>query len=250
MWSLIDQITAFLGIPCLLCSQLHHEPINICKACLADLPWCQKSCYQCGLQLNTGPKSTMQLICGQCLQQPPNFDLSLAACHYLPPVDSLLRRFKHQYHLPSGRVLAHLLTQKVKTYWQQPGSFQPELLVPVPLHRQRLQQRGFNQALLLSQWLGTELGLPVARQFCRRVDRATAQQNQKRGERLHNLRHAFQLRQPIQATRIALIDDVLTTGATAEALSRSIRNTQGNKVKQIALWCIARTPPPGHQLIW
>ena len=151
MWSLIDQITAFLGIPCLLCSQLHYEPINICKACLADLPWCQKSCYPCDLQ---------------------------------------------------------------------------------------------------SQWLGTELGLPVARQFCRRVDRAAAQQNQKRQERLHNLRHAFQLRQPIQATRIALIDDVLTTGATAEALSRSIRNTQGNKVKQIALWCIARTPPPGHQLIW
>jgi ComF family protein len=142
------------------------------------------------------------------------------------------------------------LTQKVKTYWQQPGSFQPELLVPIPLHRQRLRQRGFNQALLLSQWIGTELGVPVARQFCRRVDQAAAQQNQKHQQRLHNLRHAFQLRQPIQATRIALIDDVLTTGATAEALSRSIRNTQGNKVKQIALWCIARTPPPGHQLIW
>jgi ComF family protein len=250
MWSLIDQITALLGIPCLLCGHHHHQPVNICQACLTDLPWCQQSCRQCGLPLATEPGSRLQLVCGQCLQQPPMFNRSLAACHYLPPVDGLLKRFKHQHHLPSGRVLAHLLAQAVKTHWQQPSSFQPELLLPVPLHRQRLQQRGFNQALLLAQWLGTALDLPVAGQYCQRVNRTVSQQGQKRHQRLRNLKGAFQLYQPIRVSRIALVDDVMTTGATVEALSLAIHDTCGNGVEQIAVWCAARTLPPGHQMVW
>jgi len=159
------------------------------------------------------------------------------------PVDALITRFKHQARWPFGRLLGERLGLHLQHAFTD-GLPQPDLLVPVPLARRRLRQRGFNQAQMLAQWLGGALKLPVDEHLLERVVDTPPQQQLDAATRRRNLRQAFCLAPGtvIKGRHLALIDDVLTTGATAEALARLLKRAGAVRVD---VYCLARTPKPG-----
>lgn len=222
---------------CLLCDEPGDAPMALCTPCLDELPWLDVQCPVCALPLPVaGP------ACGQCLQRPPAFEHVIAPWRYAFPVDSLISRFKHQQKWPFGRLMAELLAQFLR-YRYDEGLSRPDGLLPVPLSRRRLRQRGFNQAGMLAHWLGQQLQLPVEPHLLQRIHDTPAQQGLDARARRRNLRGAFALAGdvPVAGRHLALVDDVLTTGATAQALARLLLDAGA---RQVDVYCLARTPSP------
>jgi ComF family protein len=223
---------------CLLCDETADTELAICSSCEAELPWLGEHCQVCAL-----PLPSHGLVCGACLQKPPSFSKVEVPWRYAFPVDSLITRFKHQAKWPLGRLLGELLSQHLQHAFAE-GLKKPELLLPVPLADQRQRQRGFNQAGLLAQWLSVLLQLPQQTHWLQRTLDTPAQQQLDAATRKRNLRQAFALNTGCQIAglHVALVDDVLTTGATAESLARLLRKAGAARVD---VYCLARTPKPG-----
>jgi len=223
---------------CLLCDEPADAEMPICVACETDLPWLGEQCITCAL-----PLSTAGLTCGDCLLEPPAFEQVVVPWLYGFPVDSLITRFKHNAKWPFGHLLADVLGQYLQHRFDE-GLPRPDALLPVPLAGKRLRQRGFNQAAMLARWLSQSLNLPCEEQVLRRVKETGAQQDLDAKARKHNLRNAFEIMPDaqVQGRHLALVDDVLTTGATAQALARLLMNAGAARVD---VYCLARTPKPG-----
>ena len=223
---------------CLLCGEASDDATPICTACETDLPWLGDQCQSCALPL---PGSG--LSCPQCSIHPPAFSEVLVPWLYAFPVDSLVLRFKHQSKWPMGRLLAQMLGQFLQHRFDE-GLPRPDCLLPVPLAKKRLRQRGYNQAAMLAHWLGTSLNLPVNEQLLKRTKETPAQQGLNAKARKRNLRGAFTLlnAEQVQGRHVALIDDVLTTASTADAISRLLIEAGARRVD---VYCLARTAKPG-----
>ncbi len=236
-WILPVDIWLFNNHTCLLCDEAIESALPICSACELELPWLGESCQRCALPL---PMSG--LICGHCLKQPPAFEQVHAAWAYDFPVDSLIVRFKHNSKWPYGRLLAELLGQCLLDRFNC-GLERPDFLLPVPLSVQRLRQRGYNQAAMLCHWLSAQLSIPRCEHWLLRTRDTPAQQALGAKIRKRNLLQAFALAPgtQVKGLHLALIDDVLTTGATAESLARLLLNAGARRVD---VYCLARTPKP------
>ena len=223
---------------CRLCDEPADAAMAICTNCEAELPWLGGHCQRCAL-----PLSDSGLTCGNCLKNPPSFNRVEAPWRYAFPIDSLITRFKHQAKWPVGRLLGELLSQHLLHAFDE-GLPRPDLLLPVPLADRRQRQRGFNQAAMLAQWLSASLQLPWQYTWLQRVIDTPAQQQLDAATRKRNLRRAFALAPHgrVAGLHLALIDDVLTTGATAESLARLLSKTGATRVD---IYCLARTPKPG-----
>lgn len=212
---------------CLVCSDPGANGLDLCRACHAALPWNDHACVLCALPL---PEDEPTPQCGACLVARPRQDAAAATFLYAPPVDRLLIRFKFHQDLAAGRLLSQLMLQRIPSFLHVP-------LVPMPLHTQRLRQRGYDQALELTRPLAREMCLPLWRGLVR--SRATAAQSELDAEsRQRNLRGAF----AVAATppdALTLVDDVMTTGATLDAAVRALKRSG---LKQATLWVCARTP--------
>lgn len=223
---------------CLLCNEPADAEMPICVACETELPWLGEHCVTCAL-----PLVAAGLTCGECLLEPPAFEQVVVPWLYGFPVDSLITRFKHNAKWPFGHLLADVLGQYLQHRFDE-GLPRPDVLLPVPLAGKRLRQRGFNQAAMLARWLSQSLDLPCEEQVLRRVKETDAQQDLDAKARKRNLRNAFNLMPDAQIKdrHFALVDDVLTTGATAQTLARLLMNTGAARVD---VYCLARTPKPG-----
>jgi ComF family protein len=223
----------------MLCDQRGEYPRPICSPCEADLPWLQAACRICAL-----PMPATGLICGECQKQRPYFDQVQTPWRYAFPMDALITRFKHHAKWPLGRLLGVLLSHHLQNAFAN-GLPRPDLLLPVPLGKQRLRQRGFNQAGMLADWLHQHLQLPVNAGLLRRERETDAQQELDAAARQRNLRNAFALSEPtlVKGKHLALVDDVLTTGATANSLARLLKRAGATRVD---VYCLARTPKPGE----
>ncbi|WP_137889004.1 ComF family protein [Pseudomonas sp. 2FE] len=223
---------------CLLCDEPADASVPLCSSCETELPWLGGHCLVCAL-----PLPTSGLVCGACLKRPPTFSRVEVPWRYAFPVDTLITRFKHQAKWPLGRLLAELLSQHLLDSFDH-GLPRPDALLPVPLANRRLRQRGFNQAALLARWLSQSLQLPLAEGWLLRPHDTPAQQQLDAAARKRNLRHAFALADhaTIEGRHLALVDDVLTTGATAESLARLLKKAGAARVD---VYCLARTPKPG-----
>jgi len=223
---------------CLLCgATAEHAGLPLCAGCDDDLPWLGAQCSVCALPLpSTG------LTCGQCLRRAPAFARVETPLRYGFPVDALITRFKHQANAPLGRLLGQLLARHLQHAFED-GLPRPDRLIPVPLSRKRGRQRGFNQAALLADWLAAPLALTVDNRSLRRVVDTPAQQGLDAATRKRNLRSAFALaaEADLQGQHLAVVDDVLTTGATAERVARLLRHAGARRVD---IYCLARTPAP------
>ncbi|SEO85879.1 ComF family protein [Pseudomonas sp. NFACC39-1] len=224
---------------CLLCGETTDTPHPICTPCESELPWLGDQCSICAL-----PLPMAGLRCGQCARQPPAFERVLAPWAYDFPIDSLIARFKHQAKWPLGRLMGELLAQSLQHQFNE-GLEPPDALVPVPLANRRLRQRGFNQASMLARWLSATLKIPCEEQLLRRVQDTPAQQALDARARRQNLRQAFAVtpHAVLGNRHLALVDDVLTTGATAQALARLLLDAGAARVD---VYCLARTPKPGE----
>jgi ComF family protein len=171
-------------------------------------------------------------ICGACLRRPPPFDAAVAAFEYRFPVDRLVRRFKFAGDLAAGRWLAGRLAAVVAA--------QPDLIVVPPLTPARLRERGFNQALEIARVVGAATGARVGARVLEKV-RDTAPQPGLGGRaRRRNLRGAFRAARPVAGSHVAIVDDVMTTGATVAELASVLKEAGARRVD---VWVVARTPP-------
>lgn len=224
---------------CLLCDERALQPYPLCDACETALPWLLAPCVRCAL-----PLQHAGLNCARCSQVAPAFAVVVALWHYGFPVDALISRFKHRRRWPLGRLMAQLLGQALSHRYAE-GLPRPDLLLPVPLARSRLRQRGFNQAGMLSRWLSAQLHISCNERWLVRSRDTPAQQTLSARARRRNLRDAFCLspHAAVSGLHLAIIDDVLTTGATAQALAVLLRKAGASRID---IYCLARTPSPGQ----
>ncbi len=216
-----------LPLRCLLCTEPGAHGLDLCPACRASLPESQAACRCCAL-----PQPAPG-ICGTCLQHPPPLQRAHAAFLYAPPLDRLLPRYKFHGDLAAGRLLAQLMARAFA------GCERPQALVPVPLHRSRLRRRGYDQALELARPLAATLGLPLRADLLRRVRATAAQSELDAAARRRNLRAAFRAADVPMPAHVALVDDVMTTGATLHAAARALRRAG---VERVDAWVCARAP--------
>ncbi len=215
-------LRVLLPLRCLVCGEPGHDELDLCRACLAELPWAGRACLRCALPL---PGNAL-IVCGICRDEVPPQAATHASLLYLPPVDQLLVRYKFHQDLAAGRLLAQLM-QRAPPPW----SCAP--LVPVPLHARRLRQRGYNQAAELCRLLP----MPVWQGLYRR--RHTAPQSERSAEqRRDNLFDAFGTRLS-PPTRLTVVDDVMTTGSTVMEIAETLRLAGARDVR---VWVCARVP--------
>jgi ComF family protein len=180
------------------------------------------------------------LVCGPCLRRPPPWQAAVAGLAYRFPVDRLVCRLKFSRDLSCLDALALELIDAVR----RTGGKRPDIIAPVPLHRTRQFARNFNQADLLARRLGKALGITVHSGLLTRTRRTLAQSGLDAGERRRNIRGAFACRPrnaiDLAGARVAIVDDVMTTGATLAECCRTLKRAGA---AGIFLWVAARAPP-------
>lgn len=210
----------------------------VCRACSQRFAQPVPRCAHCALQVPAGAR-----ICGACLTQPPAFDRAFAALDYGHPWSNLITQFKFHAGLDLAPALASLLaaTQAAR---ETPL---PSLLLPAPLSTQRLRERGYNQAWEITRRVARTLGLACDARLLLRITDSPHQLALPLEKRAANVRGAFAvepLRLPeLQGRTVAVIDDVMTTGATMAEMARVLKQAGAT---QVEAWALARTPHPGR----
>ena len=207
---------------CALCGATTRG-LPLCKGCEADLPRLPGACRRCAEPMPAGSDQ----LCGRCQHSPPAFDTTYSPFLYEGAVADLIRALKFNHRLHVARLLGTLLGR-----WLQPALHtRPALIVPVPMHRRRLGERGFNQALELARFVGRTLDLPVAVDAVERVRATPSQVGLKRRERERNLRNAFAVRRALPpGATLLLVDDVMTTGTTLQMLAATLKRAGAGEV--------------------
>lgn len=214
---------------CLSCQMpLSHR--GCCLDCRQTLPWLGSCCHSCAQPLDSSR------LCGHCLVSPPAFRRAVIPFAYDFPVNHWLAAFKFHEQLDYGVFLADCLWQSLQTGYEA-GDW-PQTLIAVPLHRQRLQRRGYNQALLIATRLAHLSGIALARRAVIKTRATLPQTTLSRSLRRKSLRRVFTVVQPLRASHVAIVDDILTTGATVQELARTLLRSG---VQRVDVWCIART---------
>ncbi|MCP3867786.1 MAG: ComF family protein [Gammaproteobacteria bacterium] len=217
---------------CLLCGSRGHHDHDLCNGCLDELPRNLNPCPICALPLPVD--AGRDTVCGSCLGKHPWFDHCHAPFLYNRPISNLIKRLKFHNGLTQARLLAGLLGDSLNT---DTCRF-PELIIPVPLHPSRLRERGFNQALELARPLSRRFGIPLNHRICKRPVAATPQAALTKRNRQKSVLGVFKIAGPFSASHVVLVDDVITTGATASALARLLKK---NGAKRVDVWAVART---------
>ena len=221
------------GQRCQLCGDHCSTGDDFCTPCRHDLPWLPPGCYRCAIPL---PDPDETLLCGNCLSEPPHFHRTEAAWLYQPPLAKLIADYKYHRKFYYGRSLALLLAERLlSAYREEPL---PDVITSVPLHWRRRLRRGFNQSELVALEVGKCLALQY-QPLLKRIRTTAQQQGLDAQQRSRNLRGAFTCCGPLRGKRVALVDDVMTTGSTANEISRTLLKAGASEVH---LWCLARTP--------
>jgi ComF family protein len=204
---------------------------ELCPGCERSLPVLHQACPRCAIPYEH-PDTRGE--CGACQQRPPAFTRTIALYRYAPPVDHFIRELK--FHRQLG--LAHLLGEQLARRLA-PETAQPDLIIPVPLHRARLRERGYNQALEIARPVSRMLGVALDFRSLVRVRATAPQTGMTVKARRENLRGAFALRddEVVQNRRVALVDDVMTTGSTVQAAAQCLR---ASGAMEVNIWVIAR----------
>ncbi len=174
-------------------------------------------------------------LCGHCQRRPPTFDSVIAPLRYQDPIDQMLCALKYRQQLSFARTAAGLIADTVR----ESGELMPDLLVGVPMTHRAVRKRGLNQAVFLAQLIGRQLGIPANSTIIKKLRETDRQSTLNASQRQQNLKDAFHCKGSLENKHIALVDDILTTGATANEISRVLKAAGANRVD---VWVCARTP--------
>lgn len=230
MWQKIFTALRRYALPqtCFLCGSDSEDEL-LCPACINQLPHSHPSfCPQCGL---TRIKNE---ICGACLRQTPHFDKTVYAFHYDFPIEQLIQALKYDNKIALAPFFALRLAQKI------PDASFIDFLIPLPLHPRRLRQRGFNQALEIGRHIAKQKNIPLTPHVCTRIKDTQPQTALPWKQRHDNIRGAFSCNQDLSGKSIAVVDDVMTTGATLNEVAKILKKQGAVRVEN---WVVARTLP-------
>ncbi len=214
---------------CLICNNNISDSSNpTCKYCYALLPHRFNNCARCGQSYVANLD-----YCGKCISTPPIYDACFCAFEYKEPIAKLIRKFKYHDHPELAQRLAKLLYQEIINQDIE----LPDLLIPVPLHISKLRQRGFNQSLLLTKELSKLLYIPYKSDIIYKSKATTAQADLSLALRRKNLKNCFKQVKKTDAKHIVIIDDVVTTSATATEITKVLKKTG---VEYIQIWGLAQ----------
>jgi ComF family protein len=200
-----------------------------CAACDASLPYLNEPhCSICALPTLQGE------VCGRCLSHPPIFTHTEVVFGYAFPLDKLIQAMKYGEQLSLANAFAKKLAQRIAQ------DNLTDYIIPMPLHPTRLKERGFNQSLLLADKIARELNIKLLPNACQRVLDTPSQSSLKWKERDKNVRNAFRCEVDLTGKSVVLVDDVMTTGASLNALAKVIKKAGA---AEIHTWIVARTLP-------
>lgn len=227
----IISIAQMLRLPtrCLLCHGLYRGPFAVCVTCAKHLPLLGPSCQSCATPL----PDTGFLLCGQCCLKKPAIDHVFTTYRFEEPLRTILHEFKYREGLYLASFLSKLMAQAI------PVAYETECLIPVPMHPKQLRRRGFNQAALLAKHVARHIHCPVDNVSCQKILDTPHQAGLDAQARRQNLHQAFHVK-AISYEHVTLVDDLLTTGSTANELARQLKRAG---VKRVDLWCCAKACP-------
>ena len=225
----IASITQWFSLPtvCILCHHNHPKPVAICEKCAILFQRLENPCRYCNRPL---PNNDF-LLCGECLRNRPAFDRVITKYHFEGPLRTLLHEFKYLNALYLRTFLVQLM---LESYDEELAH--ADCIIPIPLHKQRIRQRGFNQAAELAKLLAQKLHIPYDTKICKKITNTLPQVGLGADERRKNLRHSF-IAKTAPYRYVLLVDDLITTGSTANEVSLVLKK-QG--VKRVDIWCCAR----------
>ncbi|HET8871647.1 MAG TPA: phosphoribosyltransferase family protein [Aquabacterium sp.] len=221
---------------------------GVCHDCLHAFSQTGSRCLRCGLRLSA---DSLERICSSCLDYPPELDNVVVGVDFVPPWSEMVSALKFRADLAAAQVLADKLSQAVLATLDSTVLPYPDLIVPIPLSVSRWHERGYNQAWLLAQRVATNLG------WKNRLHHATLIRNgdtgrlmqMKRDEREARIRGAFSVDSAqahrVRGQHVVLVDDVMTTGATANAAARALYRAGAASVTG---WFATRTPAPRQSI--
>lgn len=230
--------------PCRICGETldNSSRIPICRACLASLaPICAPLCQHCGCPITSHiPLETSHApLCHICRRGLYDFDFARSYGIYSPAMARAIMLLKHHAVLPLGDWFARRIAEAAKPH---PEMYAADVIVPVPVHRARLRERGYNQADLIARPLAKLLGLPVQSCLLVRTKPRPDKLRLTMRERWRTVRGAYEMQQGVRVDKlkVLLVDDVLTTGATLDACSRALRKAGA---AQVVALTVARAVP-------
>ena len=226
----LDAARRALPQRCELCAAPSADCI-LCSDCSRELPWIEHACPACALP-TPGDE-----VCGQCLAHPSPFDATVAACAYAFPVDRLIHAFKYQGRL----ALAEWCAEAILAARRRRSTMRPERLIALPLSEERQRERGCNQAAEIARALAAKTGIELMSAGLRRTRAAPPQAALPWSERARNVRGAFSCDVDMRGLSVAVVDDVMTTGATLAEFARTLKAAGAPWVEN---WVVARTLQP------
>jgi len=225
-WTLPDVwnrlVRAALPQDCLLCGAWSGDA-PLCAPCFGDLPSLPPACPVCAMPSPCGA------VCGSCMSDPPRFDATVAAWRYAYPVDLLVHSLKFHGRLALAALFAQALAGRAA---------RADIVIAMPLHPARLSERGFNQAAEIARRLARLKGSTLLCEGARRIRHTLPQAGLALPERQRNVRGAFACDRSFAGLRVAVVDDVMTTGATLGELAKVLKRAGAARVEN---WVVART---------
>jgi len=209
------------------------QNLDLCDPCERSLPWLVNACRQCALPLPDDVDGS--LSCGRCLKKTPYFDDSISLFSFEGEVVRLIHLLKFHDRLAVSRLLGELL---LRTVVQHTAEI-PDCILPVPLHKKRLRQRGFNQSIDLARPLAENWGVILDTHSIQRTRETQSQTGLDAKQRKRNIRGAFEVVSATNYKHVAIIDDVVTTTSTVNELARILKS---NGVEKVSVYSIARAP--------
>ena len=221
---------------CLLCGSAGRDGMDLCEHCYPTLPFNHTACVTCALPLP--PSASEGTVCGRCQKKPPYYDEAFSVFSYEQPVVWLIQQLKFNEKLVHARLLGELLAAS-DCVERIAADNEGVYVLPVPLFKKRLRQRGFNQSIELARALSKKTGWPMELQHVQRVRETSAQTGLDAKARRKNIRGAFEVVQTLLQKHVVIIDDVVTTGSTVNELSRVLKKAG---VERVTVLSLARAP--------